>query len=278
MPVCFRYSSALRATYRGSRVYISPVTGSFTKQLMLSVTCFVNGSRYAVSGSGTRSMSDSWISWNPRIEDPSNPSPSSKLASLISWTGTEKCCISPGRSENRRSTISAPDSLARARTSFAVAISTPSPFALGNRTRVEGVGGRPVVSAVNSWLRAGSVGEADLALDLHAHDVVPAVGVPDVTAGPAVDLVARQTVLRGQAAVRAHPAGDLVEAVEVRQMITAIASAIQVRADGCHAAEVGPAATLHHVLAASRDHEVAAGAADDDVGPRLPEQVVVASA
>src|SRR5437016_10287520 len=76
--------------YRGSRLYISPVTGSFTKQLMLIVACFVNGSMYAVSGSGTRSMSDSWISWKPRIEDPSNPIPSSKTDSVSSAIGTEK--------------------------------------------------------------------------------------------------------------------------------------------------------------------------------------------
>src|ERR687898_1906391 len=125
IPDCFRYSSALRAMYRGSRVYISPVTGSFTKQWMFSVPCAVNGSRYAVSGSGTRSMSDSWISWKPRIDEPSKPSPSSKLSSESSPTGTEKCCINPGRSENRRSTISAPDSLARARTSLGAAIPPP---------------------------------------------------------------------------------------------------------------------------------------------------------
>ena len=29
----------------------------------------------AVFGSGIRSMSDSWISWNPRIDEPSKPSP-----------------------------------------------------------------------------------------------------------------------------------------------------------------------------------------------------------
>ena len=51
------------------------MTGSFTKQLMLSVLCFVNGSMTAVSGSGIRSMSDSWISWNPRIDEPSKPRP-----------------------------------------------------------------------------------------------------------------------------------------------------------------------------------------------------------
>jgi hypothetical protein len=99
------------------------VTGSFTKQCRFSVECFVNGSRWAVLASGTRSMSDSWISWNPRIEDPSNPSPSSKLSSVSSATGIEKCCMSPGKSENRRSTISTPSVFAMARTSFGVVTS-----------------------------------------------------------------------------------------------------------------------------------------------------------
>src|SRR5947207_11397217 len=121
--------------YRGSRLYISPVTGSFTKQLMLIVACFVNGSMYAVSGSGTRSMSDSWISWKPRIEDPSNPIPSSNTDSDSSAIGTEKCCISPGRSQNRRSTISVPASLAMAMTSLAVA-TVPSPLLLDDRQSV----------------------------------------------------------------------------------------------------------------------------------------------
>jgi hypothetical protein len=35
-------------------------------------------------------MSDSWISWNPRIEDPSKPRPSSKTSSVSSWAGIEK--------------------------------------------------------------------------------------------------------------------------------------------------------------------------------------------
>ena len=51
----------------------------------------------AVLGSGIRSMSDSWISWNPRIDDPSNPSPSSNASSLSSCAGEEKCCIKPGQ-------------------------------------------------------------------------------------------------------------------------------------------------------------------------------------
>ena len=82
---------------RGSREYISPVTGSLTKQLMLSVVCLVKDP-CAESGSATRSMSDSWISWNPRIDEPSKAMPSSKRSSVSSATGIEKCCISPGRS------------------------------------------------------------------------------------------------------------------------------------------------------------------------------------
>jgi pimeloyl-ACP methyl ester carboxylesterase len=52
-------------------------------------------------------MSDSWISWNPRMEEPSNPKPSSNDASVSCDAGMEKCCMSPGRSQNRRSTTSA---------------------------------------------------------------------------------------------------------------------------------------------------------------------------
>ena len=87
-------------------------------------------------------MSDSWISWNPRIDDPSNPRPSSKLSSESSCMGMEKCCMRPGRSEKRMSTISVPDSLARARTSFGVVILRVSPF--GRRAMAKGTsaGGR----------------------------------------------------------------------------------------------------------------------------------------
>ena len=110
---------------------------------MFSVVCCVNGSRYAVSGSGTNSMSDSWISWNPRIDEPSNPIPSSKIDSVSSDVGTEKCCISPGRSQNRRSTIWTPASLAIARTSLAVA-TVPSPLLLDDPARVRAGPGRLV--------------------------------------------------------------------------------------------------------------------------------------
>lgn len=37
-------------------------------------------------------MSDSWIFWNPRIDDPSNPNPSWNDSRVSSATGTVKCC------------------------------------------------------------------------------------------------------------------------------------------------------------------------------------------
>ena len=66
-------------------------------------------------------MSDSWISWNPRIDEPSNPRPSSKTSSVSSWAGIEKCCMSPGRSQNRMSTMSTSSSVSSFSTSLGVA-------------------------------------------------------------------------------------------------------------------------------------------------------------
>ena len=106
-----------------------PVTGSRTKQLMFNVLCCRKGSRTAVLGSGMRIMSDSWISWKPRIDEPSKPSPSSNASALNSCAGAEKCCISPGKSQKRKSTISASLSFNMPRTSFGVA-TDPSPSSL----------------------------------------------------------------------------------------------------------------------------------------------------
>ena len=66
-------------------------------------------------------MSLSWIFWNPRIEEPSKPMPSSKRSSVSSLTGMLKCCHVPGRSVKRTSTNLTPASLARLITSFGVA-------------------------------------------------------------------------------------------------------------------------------------------------------------
>src|SRR5690606_38372917 len=79
-----------------------------------------NGSRYAVLGSAIRTMSDSWISWNPRTDEPSNAWPSSNCDSSTACAGTDTCCITPGRSQKRRSTNSTPSSAISSSTSFGV--------------------------------------------------------------------------------------------------------------------------------------------------------------
>lgn len=64
-------------------------------------------------------MSLSWMAWKPRIDEPSNPSPSVKSFSPNMDAGTEKCCHVPGRSVKRRSTIWMFFSLMRSITLFA---------------------------------------------------------------------------------------------------------------------------------------------------------------
>src|SRR5262245_32616045 len=75
-------------------------------QISTSVVAVENGSRKAVVESGTTSMSLSWISWKPRIDDPSNPMPSLIASASTALGGTEKCCQVPGRSVKRKSIIS----------------------------------------------------------------------------------------------------------------------------------------------------------------------------
>src|SRR4051794_4660858 len=81
------------------------------KKLTTRVLRARNGSRYAVVGSGNSDMSDSWIAWKPRIEEPSKFRPSSNTDWVNEDTGTVKCCITPGRSQKRTSTISTFSSL-----------------------------------------------------------------------------------------------------------------------------------------------------------------------
>src|SRR5262245_19142105 len=66
-------------------------------------------------------MSLSWISWKPRIEEPSKPMPSSSASASTALGGTEKCCHTPGKSVNRKSIIWTFLSLIVLRTSWAVA-------------------------------------------------------------------------------------------------------------------------------------------------------------
>src|SRR5437588_12525794 len=91
--------------------------GSMTSQIINSVLCEGTGSMVAESGSGMRSMSLSSMAWNPRMLEPSKPSPSEKLPSSSSPSGRLKCCQVPGRSTNRTSTTSTPSALARSSTS-----------------------------------------------------------------------------------------------------------------------------------------------------------------
>src|SRR3990172_7100911 len=85
----------------------------------MSVRRSRNVSSTAVSGSGISSMSDSWIAWKPRIDEPSNPNPSSNDSTVTSEVGIVKCWTWPGRSQKRRSTNSYPPSSSIFTTSLA---------------------------------------------------------------------------------------------------------------------------------------------------------------
>src|SRR5882724_4565267 len=91
---------------RGSREYYFLVIGSRTSQSSWRVVCWRKGSILAVSGTGTRSMSDSLMACQPRMEEPSKPKPCSKLWRVSSLIGVVVCCQSPGKSMKRRSTNS----------------------------------------------------------------------------------------------------------------------------------------------------------------------------
>src|SRR3954451_25392337 len=79
------------------------------------------GSIKAVAGSGIASMSEASMDFQPRMEEPSKPSPSEKDSSLISAIGQLKCCQVPKVSTNLRSNILAPRFLAISRTLLGVA-------------------------------------------------------------------------------------------------------------------------------------------------------------
>src|SRR5688572_32460740 len=52
-------------------------------------------------------MSDMWMPCHPRIDEPSNPTPSLNVPSSHVSIGYEQCCHDPRKSMNFRSTISA---------------------------------------------------------------------------------------------------------------------------------------------------------------------------
>src|SRR5438105_8438561 len=57
----------------------------------------------ALSGSGMSCMSDSWIAFQPAIEEPSNMMPSLKVSSSTVEMSTVTCCHLPRGSVKRRS-------------------------------------------------------------------------------------------------------------------------------------------------------------------------------
>src|SRR5512137_1059911 len=99
--------------------------GSTMSQRRLSVVSSKNGSTTAVDGSGIRIMSDSWMPFQPAIDEPSKPLPSSKNASSTTRVGTVTCCSLPLVSVNRRSTYLISFSLISFRTSAAVVMGSP---------------------------------------------------------------------------------------------------------------------------------------------------------
>src|SRR5208283_4622625 len=105
---------------RGSRSYGSFVIGSYTVQQSDRVVLAANGSMKAVAASGKTSMSEALIALHPRIDEPSKPSPSLKISSVSSETGTAKCCHVPCMSQSLRSTILTSLVLARLSTSLGV--------------------------------------------------------------------------------------------------------------------------------------------------------------
>src|ERR1700761_2924114 len=71
----------------------------------------------AVSASGTSSMSDASMPFQPAIEEPSNAWPLSNLSSSNADTGTETCCSLPRVSVKRKSTNLTSSSLTSCMTS-----------------------------------------------------------------------------------------------------------------------------------------------------------------
>src|SRR3990170_706605 len=106
-------------------------------QMRESVGTLQTGSRRADAGSGIRIMSLSWIFWKPRMLEPSKPMPSSQMdvwmssSSVNSRGGIEKCCQSPGKSLNFRSTIWMPLSLTNLATSSGFTGGRPPPHNVG---------------------------------------------------------------------------------------------------------------------------------------------------
>src|SRR5882757_6801179 len=71
---------------------------------MISCGWAAKGSSVAVPRSGSSSMSDSLIAFQPAIDEPSNMTPSVSRSSSTAWTAWARCCHLPRGSVNRKST------------------------------------------------------------------------------------------------------------------------------------------------------------------------------
>src|SRR5437588_3187971 len=85
----------------------------------------------AVAGSGIRHMSDSWIAFQPAIDEPSNIWPSAKVSSSIIDLSKVTCCHLPRGSVKRKSTYFTSLSFISLRTSLAVVMGTLSSKQIG---------------------------------------------------------------------------------------------------------------------------------------------------
>src|SRR2546423_2671301 len=92
-----------------------------------------NGSIVAVVGSGIRHMSDSWIAFQPAIDEPSNIWPSANVSSSIIDLSKVTCCHLPRGSVKRKSTYFTSLSFIIFRTSLAVVMGTLSSEQFGDQ-------------------------------------------------------------------------------------------------------------------------------------------------
>src|SRR5215469_1042812 len=118
----------------------------------------------ALSGSGMSCMSDSWIAFQPAIEEPSNMMPSLNVSSSIVETSVVTCCHLPRGSVKRKSTYFTSLSLIIFKASLAVVIER-IPLSCG-REVVEASGSDGVQSGFPGSDPNGffDVGDEDLAV------------------------------------------------------------------------------------------------------------------
>src|SRR5215467_9821857 len=79
---------------------------------------------HADAGSGISCMSDSWIAFQPEIEEPSNMMPSANVSSSIVEMSVVTCCHFPRGSVKRKSQYFTSLSLISFRTSLTVVIAS----------------------------------------------------------------------------------------------------------------------------------------------------------